>query len=129
VTFKDLKKRVSLETKQQQSKLVERLHNKPFWIWDQQQHKLQDIRTNGDCCFNHIIGLPQKDGADKPLYDYEQIIFDSLVILDGNKHLWIKKATGLGISELMLRFMAWLCLKDTHYLALRCVLLRAPELI
>jgi late competence protein required for DNA uptake (superfamily II DNA/RNA helicase) len=28
------------------------------------------------------------------------------------KHLWIKKATGLGISEFMLRFMAWLCLKD-----------------
>src|SRR3569623_869826 len=27
-------------------------------------------------------------------------------------HLWIKKATGLGISELKLRFMAWLCLKD-----------------
>jgi late competence protein required for DNA uptake (superfamily II DNA/RNA helicase) len=26
--------------------------------------------------------------------------------------VWIKKATGLGISELMLRFMAWLCLKD-----------------
>jgi late competence protein required for DNA uptake (superfamily II DNA/RNA helicase) len=24
----------------------------------------------------------------------------------------IKKATGLGISEFMLRFMAWLCLKD-----------------
>jgi late competence protein required for DNA uptake (superfamily II DNA/RNA helicase) len=29
-----------------------------------------------------------------------------------NKHLWIKKATGLGISEFMLRFMIWLCLKD-----------------
>ncbi|MFL6331084.1 MAG: hypothetical protein ACJ705_08730, partial [Nitrososphaeraceae archaeon] len=70
--------------------------------------------TNGACCFNHIIGLPQKDGIDKPLYDYEQIIFDSL---DNNKHLWIKKATGLGVSELMLRFMAWLCLKNN---ALSC---------
>jgi hypothetical protein len=46
------------------------------------------------------------------LYDYEEIIFDSLVTNNGNKHLWIKKATGLGISEFMLRFMAWLCLKD-----------------
>jgi hypothetical protein len=27
----------------------------------------EDIRTNGDCCFNHIIDLPQKDGIDKPL--------------------------------------------------------------
>ena len=26
-----------------------------------------------------------------------------------NKHLWVKKATGLGITEFMLRLMAWLC--------------------
>jgi hypothetical protein len=58
-----------------------------------------------------------KNGNDKPLYDYEKIIFDCLVTQNGNdnssyKHLWIKKATGLGISEFMLRFMIWLCLKD-----------------
>jgi hypothetical protein len=47
-------------------------------------------------CVNTLFGRrPQKDGNDKPLYDYQQIIFDSL---DGNNHLWIKKATGLGIS-------------------------------
>ena len=51
------------------------------------------------------------------MYDYEEIIFDALVTNDGNdhtgnKHLWIKKATGLGISEFILRLMAWLCLKD-----------------
>ena len=27
-------------------------------------------------------------------------------------NILIKKATGLGVSEFMLRFMAWLCLKD-----------------
>jgi hypothetical protein len=91
--------------------LFQRLQGKPFWSWDIVEHKQEDIRTNGDCCFNHIIGLPQKDGIDKPLYDYEEIIFDTLVTQVGNinlsnKHLWIKKATGLGISELMLRFMA-----------------------
>ena len=32
--------------------------------------------------------------------------------LQTNKHLWIKKATGLGITEFMLRYMAWLCMKD-----------------
>jgi hypothetical protein len=109
MTFKHLKKRLNLEI-QQQSKLFEILQNKLFWIWDQQQHKLEDVRTNGDCCFNHIIGLPTKDSIDKPLYDYEGIIFDVLVSQNGNtnhnKHLWIKKATGLGISEFMLRFMA-----------------------
>jgi hypothetical protein len=86
LTFKELKKRVSLETTQQQSKLIlfERLLNKSFWIWDQQQHKLEDIITNGDCCFNHIIGLPQKDNADKPLFDYERMIYDSLVTENGD---------------------------------------------
>jgi hypothetical protein len=84
LTFKDLKKRVSLEVAQQQSKLLERLQNKTFWIWNVDEHKREDIKTNGDCCFNHIVGLPQKDGNDKPLYDYEKIIFDSLVTQNGN---------------------------------------------
>ncbi|MFL6433791.1 MAG: hypothetical protein ACJ71O_08670 [Nitrososphaeraceae archaeon] len=81
MTFEDLKKRVVSETaqQQQQSKLFDRLQNKPFWIWNIAEHKQEDARTNGDCCFNHVIGLPQKDAADKPLYDYERIIFDSLV--------------------------------------------------
>jgi hypothetical protein len=81
--------------------LYEKLHKKPFWIWNVDEHKQEDIRTNGLCCFNHIIALPQKDGVSKPLYDYQQIILDSLVTINGNttssdnKHIWIKKATDL----------------------------------
>ncbi|HYZ50989.1 MAG TPA: hypothetical protein VE593_08880, partial [Nitrososphaeraceae archaeon] len=71
--------------------LFSKLQGKPFWICDKHQHKQEDIRTDGNCCFNHIIGLPQKDGIDKPLYDYEQTIFDALITPNGNKHLWIKK--------------------------------------
>ena len=135
MTFNDLKKRLSLEVRaQQQINLFGTLRNKPFWIWDQQQHKLQDIGTNGDCCFNHIIGLPQKDGDDKPLYDYEQIIFDALVTPNGNntnpygKHLWIKKATGLGVSEFMLRFIAWLCLKDNALSGSQVCIVTGPRI-
>jgi hypothetical protein len=127
VTFKELKKRVSLEVTQQQSKLSERLLDKPFWIWNTEEHKQEDINTDGDCCFNHIIGLPQKDGYDKPLYDYEQIIFDCLVTSSGNKHIWIKKATGLGISEFMLRFMAWLCFKDDKLSGSQMCIVRAQN--
>ena len=60
MTFKDLKKRVVSETaeQQKQSRLFERLQNKPFWVWDIAEHKLEDIKTNGNCCFNHVIGLP-----------------------------------------------------------------------
>ena len=128
MTFKDLRKRVTLKSAQEQCRLFDRLQNKPFWIWDTEEHKLEDIKTNGDCCFNHIIGLPQKDGVDKPLYDYEKIVFDSLVTHDGNKHLWIKKATGLGISEFMLRFMAWLCLKDNALSGSQMCIVTGPRI-
>jgi hypothetical protein len=46
--------------------LFEKVQDKPFWIWNVEEHKQEDIKTSGGC-FNHIIGLPQKDGIDKPL--------------------------------------------------------------
>jgi hypothetical protein len=56
--FKDLQKLVSYseqqEQKQKQSLLIDRLHNKPFWIWDIAGHKREDILAHGDCCFNRI---------------------------------------------------------------------------
>jgi hypothetical protein len=126
LTFKDLKKRVCLETTQQQTKLFERLQSKPFWIWNIEEHKQEDIKTNGACCFNHIIGLPQRDGNDKPLYDYQRMIFDSLDC--GNRHFWIKKATGLGVSEFMLRFMAWLCSKDNALSGSQMCIVTGPRI-
>jgi hypothetical protein len=134
LTFKDLKKRFSdvSQLQEQQNRFFEKLKNKPFWIWDIEEHKQEDLRTNGDCCFNHIIGLPSKDTVDKPLYDYEKIIFDSLVTQVGNtssnKHIWIKKATGLGISEFMLRFMAWLCLKDNALSGSQMCIVTGPRI-
>ena len=44
-----------------------------------------------------------------PLFEYEKFVFDTL---QNHKYVWIKKATGLGIMELMLRYMSWLCLRD-----------------
>jgi hypothetical protein len=47
-------------------------------VRDQQQHKQEDIKTKGDCCFNHIIGLPRKGGKEKPMFEYEKLLYDSL---------------------------------------------------
>ena len=80
MTFKDLKKRISLETTAQTSKLFERIGSKPFWPWDIEEHKAEAVKTRGDCCFNHIIGLPKKEGTDKPMFDYERILYDALLI-------------------------------------------------
>jgi hypothetical protein len=124
VTFKDLKKRVASEVTTQESKIFERLSDKPLWIWDTKEYKQEDIRTEGKCCFNHLISLPTKNGEEKPLFDYENLLYYSLLDNDysnilrhtfKHKHLWVKKSAGLGVIELFLRLMAWLCLRNDDY--------------
>jgi hypothetical protein len=56
-----------------------RLRDKPFWIGDPKQHKQEDIKTKGDCCFNHIVGLPRKDNKEKPMFEYDKLLYDSLL--------------------------------------------------
>jgi hypothetical protein len=124
VTFKDLQRLVLSRSGPEQSELLLRLRDKPFWIWNPRQHKQEDIKTKGDCCFNHIIGLPRKDGVEKSIFDYEKLLYDFLLIPEfynhskhnfKDKHLWVKKATGLGVTEFMLRLNAWLCLRNDGY--------------
>jgi hypothetical protein len=84
------------------SKALSLLKGLPFYNWSNANAGTQHYNNT----FNHAIGLPQKDGQSFPLFDYEQMLYDTL---QSNKHLWIKKATGLGVTEFMLRYMAWLC--------------------
>jgi hypothetical protein len=100
---------VLAEQQPQQTRFFERLRGKPFWYWNVEHHKVADIATRGNCCFNHMIGLPQKNGRQLPLFDYEWDVYQAL---RKSKYVWSKKATGLGITEFMLRYIAWLCLKD-----------------
>ena len=45
-------------------------------------------------------------------FDYEEELTS---ILENNKKLWVKKATGLGITEWTIRWIAWNCLKDDEW--------------
>src|SRR6266496_3016131 len=85
--FKDLQKLVQQQEQQQQTdsnhEIFERLRDKPFWVWNVEEHKTEDIKTKGDCCFNHIVGLPTKGRIEKPIFDYEKLLYDSLL---GNEH-------------------------------------------
>ena len=76
----------------------------PFWVWDQSSHKQEFIKSNGNCCFNHIIGLPVKNGIEHPIYDYELDVIDKI---ENNRNIWIKKASGIGATELILRYLTW----------------------
>jgi hypothetical protein len=107
-----------------------------FWIWDKADHKkrfdswLVVGGQNGSkgaapCCFQHAIGLPRRNGVPKPLFDYEKEIYDTL---QQTKYVWIKKATGLGITELMLRYIAWLCLKDDKLKGSQMCIVTGPRI-
>jgi hypothetical protein len=45
-----------------------------------------------------------------------------------DKHLWIKKATGLGVTEFFLRFMAWLCLRNNDHRNSQMCIVTGPNI-
>jgi hypothetical protein len=71
-----------------------------------EQFKNKDFKQ-----FNDIIGLPRKKDRTYPIFEYE---YELLSLLGTEKHVWIKKATGLGITEFTLRWIAWMSLKDDN---------------
>jgi hypothetical protein len=98
----------------QQNKVAEysRLcQNKPFWIFDSVKHEAEYRATGGNCCFTHIIPAqePMKYGKRHKFYDYQQQILE---ILEQYKRLYLLKAGGIGATELLLRYMAYLCLSQ-----------------
>jgi hypothetical protein len=94
--------------------VIELIKSKPFWIADEQKHAEERRLRKGNCCFNHIVGLPTKHGKGLPLFDYEIDLWNAFTKY---KYLWILKATGLGISEFSLRYMAYLACsyKEARY--------------
>jgi len=108
VTFKDLQKVVQSNTNGQitSDDLQARLLDKPFWIFDRGQHRQEDIRTKGECCFWHIIKPPQKDGHDMPVLPYQKNLYDAL---QNHKHIWCLKSRGIGVTTFLLRYIAWYC--------------------
>jgi hypothetical protein len=152
LTFKELKTIIESQPGQGLGQLqLQRLRGKAFWYWDRTVHKGRDKVTKGQCCMQHIIGLPKKDGKEMPLYDYERLLYRALLLpgyLNSNpkfrypvhdndppnimypfmeKHLWIKKATGIGVTTFMLRFMAWLCLYNDDYRDSQMVIVVGPN--
>jgi hypothetical protein len=142
VTFRDLQKLIQSQgSASSQSAALQHLRNKPFWIFDRVKHEQKGNVTKGDCCFNHVIGLPKKYGRGKPMFEYERVLYRALLekgFLNSSpsgglsysfkeKHLWVKKATGLGVTEFMLRFMAWLCLRNDDCKNSQMVIVTGPN--
>jgi hypothetical protein len=133
MTWKDLKKFVDdndannhrkdeIKLRSEQYSILKGL---PFWISDIDKHKQRDIETRGICCWNHVIGLPQKDGKEYPIFDYEMQVYDALV---NYKNIFIKKARGLGITEFILRWMCYLATFDDRYSGCRFNIICGPRI-
>ena len=96
--------------------------NIPLWIEsdsseDSESHDkirkecLKD-RGNSTCCFWDLLGRPVKHNEEKPLFDYQQII---LAALEYFLKIRIKKFRGGGMTELLLRYPAWLALSSNQF--------------
>ena len=101
----------------------------PFYRWEyllddhEAQHTDLAKQTHWLCCWNHLIGLPEKHGVKHNLYVDEYNLFyelmkdkprptDNIIMRQQHKHLAIIKATGLGITEFVLRWIAWMCVRN-----------------
>jgi hypothetical protein len=98
------------KTSPQLSRLIRDSYHIPFWIADKEKHKEEAQKKGRHCCFNHLIGLPQKNGVDFPIFDYEILVVNTIL---QNHNIWIKKARGLGITEIVLRYLAWASLSTS----------------
>ena len=64
--------------------------------------------------FNEKIGMPLnvKTKLHTKIYQYEDDLIQDILKY---KMVWVKKATGLGITEIINRFIAWMCTKDDSF--------------
>jgi hypothetical protein len=71
------------------------------------------------------------------VYHYQELLYEALLLPDfcnplnhnfKDKHLWIKKATGLQITEFFLRFMPWLCLRNNDYRNSQMYIVTGPNI-
>lgn len=113
--------RISHDLEPHEELIVDRLANRLFYcgsvIERNPKHK----------CFNHLIGLPEKNGRIHPaVYDYEANLIDDLE--NGVKYQCIKKARGIGISTLYLRWLAYLaCCRNETYRNKRFAIVCGPR--
>jgi len=92
-----------------------------FWCYD-------SLSKEEHCCFWHFIfypfGGPERDAIFHPVYKYEQEILQGL---EKHKCICVYKATGLGITELMLLWTLWKCFTDEYFRGKEAIMITGPN--
>ena len=89
----------------------------PFWCKN-------SLSKKKNCCFWHFIGSPERDDIYHPVYEYEQILLDEL---ERTKCISCYKATGLGITEFMIRWILWKSLTDDFFFGKEAIIVTGPN--
>jgi hypothetical protein len=114
-SFEQRAKRLGLGSRsgqpnQHHHQFFDRLRGIPFWIGDPTQHSEAYSRKKPFCCFNHAVGLPEKNGTPMGLFPYQELWFNCL--MQESKYLWIKKPTSIGATTFFLRWMVWMATRN-----------------
>lgn len=114
----------------------------PFYLWHhmlnntEDQHNHIARETGGMCCFNHLISLPKKGNVAHNLYPYEYQLYqdlmrpkpkptdDDIELKQTYRKNWILKATGLGITEILLR----VCVRNNDLKGHKVLIVTGPNL-
>jgi hypothetical protein len=110
---------VSEETKRfinVEGKIVKKkVYPECFWCYN-------PLSEDENCCFWHYIfypnGGPERDGVFHPCYKYEQEILEYLdqgKVDSAKKMICVYKATGLGLTELILMWILFKCATDPFF--------------
>src|SRR5688572_4384026 len=109
------------------TRLFELIKGTSFWRWDLDVDTHKQLYKGGKCrCFNCLLpaGWPKKNGIENPLFSYQKEI---IYTLEHYRTLYLLKAGGIGASELFLRYMAWLCLRDGSLSNSQMVIITGPR--
>ena len=97
----------------------------PFYRFDltRDEHVAEYDKTRGRCCFNHFIGMPEKHGKVFPFFEYEKVLwndFEKSLKGESPQRLFaVLKATGIGMTEYIIRVMAWMAVASNRYAGAR----------
>jgi len=91
--------------------LIQKVKGKPFFNWsvtEPEEHRR--LYEAGKCdCFYCIFGWLKKNDSPLPLWDYEQVLQET--IENESKYILIRKSTGLGITSFWLYYWIYRALQ------------------
>ena len=119
------------QTRSSSSASLSVLKGLPFWIWDKQEHRQQERQLMASAAGITLLAFQPRIGKNIHyliMRNYFMILYYTNYGNFKDKHLWVKKATGLGVTEFMLRTMAWLCTRDETFDGSQMCIVTGPNI-